>query len=267
MIESAVEINNLSWSIEAKPGLSLEILSGVSLEVHPEEFCSLIGPSGCGKSTILNFISGLRPIQNGDVRIWGNEVRGINPRVGYMFQRDALLPWLTAQDNVMLPGQVRRRSQRLSTSEIDAASRRLLKTVGLEGFERHFPRELSGGMRKRVQLARLLMQDPDIILLDEPFGSLDAQTRLLMHEELLRIWEESKRTVLFVTHDIQEALLLSDRIILMGRSPGRIIGDWNVDLPRPRDPIALVKDTKFSELFAEIWEALKAEIMRGQKVS
>ncbi len=167
-----------------------------------------------------------------------------------MFQRDTLVPWRTALENVMVPMEIVGRADR-------GHAARLLEKVGLGGFEGHYPRELSGGMRKRVQLARLLAQDPEILLMDEPFGALDAQTKMVMHAEFMRLWEAQRQTTLFVTHDIAEAILLSDRILLMSSSPGRIRADFEVSLPRPRDVDSIIESPVFTSLFKEIWSALR----------
>src|SRR6266568_4435975 len=203
-----VSVTNLSIAFGAT-----QALEGVSLTVNDGEFVSIVGPSGCGKSTMLNVIAKLLPPSDGSTRVVGVEGNGASAaKVGYMFQKDTLLPWATTLDNVYLPMDV----QGVRDSRKAGA---LIDMVGLTGFEGHFPRQLSGGMRKRVQLARLLAQDPDVLLMDEPFGALDAQTRLIIQEEFLKIWERQRKTVLFVTHDLQEAIALSDRVVL-------IIGLW-----------------------------------------
>ncbi len=237
-------------------GEAMLVLDDVSLRVPEGQFCTIVGPSGCGKSTLLNVISGLLPPTRGEVHVLDKPLQGCDRRLGYMFQKDALLPWASALSNVKLPmeavGGVGR--------GWEETARDLLHTVGLRGFEQHYPRELSGGMRKRVQLARLLAQEPQIVLMDEPFGTLDAQTKLLIQEEFMRLWEERRQTVLFVTHDLQEAITLGDRVILMSARPGRVRGDWPVAIPRPRHAAEIIDDPRFSGLFGDIWRSLKEEV-------
>lgn len=223
------------------------------------EFLALVGPSGCGKTTLLNIVAGLLPPSQGTVYVEGAISRGVNPKFGYMFQKDTLLPWATAIENVILPMAVKGQPDRRA-----AAS--LMTLVGLAGFEAHYPRELSGGMRKRIQLARLLAQDPEILLMDEPFGALDAQTRLIIQDEFLKIWERQKKTVIFVTHDLQEAIALADRIVLMSCRPGKIKALYSVDLPRPRMVEEALVHPRFTALFREIWRSLKEEVAAAREV-
>ncbi|MBI3967594.1 MAG: ABC transporter ATP-binding protein [Chloroflexi bacterium] len=234
----------------------IHIIDGVNLVVPEGQFCTVVGPSGCGKSTMLNIVAGLFPQTSGEVYVFGKPHRGFDRRLGYMFQKDTLLPWASAMQNVKLPLE----ASNLAGKNFDETAMNLLALVGLRGFEQHFPRELSGGMRKRVQLARLLAQEPEIVLMDEPFGALDAQTKLIMQEEFLRIWEQRRQTVLFVTHDLQEAIALGDRVILMSARPGRIKGDWQVDIPRPRHAAEIIADPRFTRLFHDIWGSLKEEV-------
>jgi NitT/TauT family transport system ATP-binding protein len=232
----------------------LKVLSDVSVTVEPGQFVSLLGPSGCGKSTFLNAVAGLVKIASGSIHVGESELKSINGRAGYMFQEDTLLPWASALNNVLLPMQVR---GKVDKSE----ARRLLDLVGLNGFEDRRPSELSGGMRKRVQFARLLAQTPEIILMDEPFGALDALTKIIMQQELLRVWEMDPKTVLFVTHDPGEAILLSDRILMFSARPGRIVEDYKVDIERPRGDLAeVMKRKEYRELYDEILH----ELMSGE---
>lgn len=233
--------------------------SRISLHLEAGEFFCLVGPSGCGKSTLLNVLSGLLSSTSGSVQIDGQPLTGINTKVGYMFQKDTLLPWATVLENVMVPLEINgRRDKKLAQRYIDL--------VGLKGFEDYYPRELSGGMRKRVQLARLLIQDPEILLMDEPFGALDAQTKLLLQEEFLRIWEKDRKTVIFVTHDLYEAITLSDRISLMTASPGRLKATYPVNLPRPRSIDQVITNPQFMQLFQELWVSLKEEVKLGSAI-
>ena len=233
--------------------------SRISLHLEAGEFFCLVGPSGCGKSTLLNVISGLLSSTSGSVHIDGQPLTGINTKIGYMFQKDTLLPWATVLENVMVPLEINGlRDKKLAQRYIDL--------VGLKGFEDYYPRELSGGMRKRVQLARLLIQDPEILLMDEPFGALDAQTKLLLQEEFLRIWEKDRKTVIFVTHDLYEAITLSDRISLMTASPGRLKATYPVNLPRPRSIDQVITNPQFMQLFQELWVSLKEEVKLGSAI-
>ena len=233
-------------------------LDRVSLTVNDGEFVSIVGPSGCGKSTMLNVIAGLLTPAEGSTHVAGMSGNGSGSRIGYMFQKDTLLPWATALENVCLPMDVK------GTRDAQKA-RALMQMVDLVGFEAHYPNQLSGGMRKRVQLARLLAQDPEVLLMDEPFGALDAQTRLIIQEEFLKIWERQRKTVLFVTHDLQEAIALSDRVVLISARPGRIKATYSVDLARPRHIEATLAHPRFMTLFQEIWVSLKQEVLAARE--
>jgi NitT/TauT family transport system ATP-binding protein len=233
-------------------------LDRVSLTVNDGEFVSIVGPSGCGKSTMLNVIAGLLDPAEGSTHVAGIDGNGAGSRIGYMFQKDTLLPWATALENVCLPMEVK-------GARDWHKARALMQLVDLTGFEAHYPRQLSGGMRKRVQLARLLAQDPEVLLMDEPFGALDAQTRLIIQEEFLKIWERQRKTVLFVTHDLQEAIALSDRVVLISARPGRIKATYTVDLPRPRHIESVLAHPRFMALFQEIWASLKQEVLAARE--
>jgi len=253
-VPTKVAVSGLSIAFGAT-----QALDGVSLTVSDGELVSIVGPSGCGKSTMLNVIARLLPPAAGSVRVAGMEGNGASAKIGYMFQKDTLLPWATALDNVYLPMDV----QGARDSRRAAA---LMEMVGLGGFEHHYPRQLSGGMRKRVQLARLLAQDPEVLLMDEPFGALDAQTRLIIQDEILKIWERSRKTVLFVTHDLQEAIALGDRVVLISARPGRIKAIYRVDLPRPRRVEEAMAHPSFIAMFQEIWASLKQEVLAAREM-
>lgn len=227
-------------------------VDGASLSVGAGEFVSLVGPSGCGKSTILKVVAGLVPASAGEVLVDGHAVRGVPDGVGMVFQNDALLPWKTVRDNIRLPLVLRGFSAREQTAEIA----RLIALVQLDGFDGYYPRALSGGMRKRVALARTLAYDPSFYLMDEPFGPLDALTRIHIGREFLDIWEGMKASVLFVTHDVEEAIALADRVIVMTPRPGRIKAEFRIDLPRPRDYEDVRFDPRFHALQREVWQAL-----------
>jgi NitT/TauT family transport system ATP-binding protein len=230
-------------------------LHGFDIDINEGEFLSIVGPSGCGKSTFLNVLLGLVKPDSGDLRLHGKAITGPGTDRAMVFQEFGLLPWRTVQSNVEL-GLELKGTPAASRREI---SERLIKMVGLAGFEGHYPHELSGGMKQRVGLARALATDPDVLLMDEPFAALDAQTRDLMQAELLRIWQDARKTVLFVTHQIDEAIYLSDRVMVMTKRPGRAKRIFEIDLPRPRDYEMRVTPA-FNELKLEIWNSLKDEI-------
>jgi len=235
---------------------ALLALRDVNLAVAPGRFVSLIGPSGCGKSTLLNMIAGLVLPTDGAVIYKNRTIRGINTDVGYITQDDNLFPWRTLRENVEVALEfrglppVRRREQ----------AERYVSLVGLAGFEHHYPHELSGGMRKRAALVRTLIYDPDVILMDEPFGPLDAQTRVILQDELLKLWEGSGKTIVFVTHDLVEAIALSDEIALFSRAPGTIKRVYPVPIGRPRDVFRIHADANFPAFYDTLWRDLKEEI-------
>jgi len=231
----------------------------VSLSVGQGEFVTMVGPSGCGKSTLLHLLGGFLEASSGTMRVAGNVVSRPGPDRGMMFQDLALFPWRTVSGNVGWALEVQGRPAR----ERDEIAERYLQLVGLRSFKNAYPHELSGGMKQRVALARLLAFDPAVLLMDEPFGSLDAQTRELMQEELQRIWSETRKTVLFVTHDIDEAVYLGDRVIVFTARPGRIKADIQVDLPRPR-PIEVKKSTAFFDHRNHVWDLLRDEVLRAR---
>lgn len=242
---------DLTVAFEGAAGRVLAI-ERMSLAVERGEFVALVGPSGCGKSTFLRVAAGLVPASSGTVSIDGQDVSGPPPRVGFMFQRDTLLPWATVAENIEIGAElagVPRPARAARVAE-------LVELVRLQGFERHHPAALSGGMRQRVSLARLLAYDPELFLMDEPFGALDYQTKIVMGRELLRIWEGSRRTIVFVTHDIEEATGLADRVVVMSPRPGTVVAEHRVDLPRPRDPRALRGNPRFGAICRDIWSDL-----------
>ena len=237
-------------------GGTLLALRDISLSVRAGEFVTLLGPSGCGKSTLLHMVAGLIPPTSGHVRYAGREVMGVNTDIGYITQADNLLPWRTLLGNVELAmefkgfpfGERRRRALEY------------IEMAGLKGFEDFYPHELSGGMRKRAGIARTLAWDPAAILMDEPFGPLDAQTRTIMQDELLKLWARSQKTTLFVTHDLVESIALSDRIIILSRQPGSIVNTYEVPMSRPRDVFHIHDAPAFSEIHNALWKELKREI-------
>jgi NitT/TauT family transport system ATP-binding protein len=232
----------------------------VSLSVERGEFVSVVGPTGCGKSTLLNVAAGLLLPSSGGVVVSGEPLQGINRRAGYLFQADALMPWRSALENVeaglLFAGAGR--------EEARERARAWLRRVGLGDFGDRYPHELSGGMRKRVGLAQVLVLEPHILLMDEPFSALDVQTRQMMENELLELWSLDRRSVVFITHDLEEAIALSDRVVLLSAGPAtRPIGEFRIDLPRPRDVAEIRLTPRFSELHGLIWRALRAEVLRA----
>jgi NitT/TauT family transport system ATP-binding protein len=230
------------------------------LKVAHGEFVAIVGPTGCGKSTLLNVAAGLLRPASGAVRIFEKPLSGLNRDAGYLFQADALFPWKTAIDNVAIGLEV----SGTSRSEALDRAQKWLTSVGLGAFANRYPHMLSGGQRKRVGLAQVLIRDPKIILMDEPFGPLDAQTRQIMGNLLLDLWNADRKAVLFVTHDLEEAIALADRVVIMSAGPSaRIIGDWKVPLARPRDIFEVRMNEEFHTLHREIWSVLKAEVLKG----
>lgn len=256
MADAILKVNGVGHVFAPEDGAGpVEALRDISFEVRAREFVAIVGPSGCGKSTLCELAAGLLRPTRGTLFLKDEPIHGPHPAVGIVFQEDTTLPWLTAQENVGFG--LRMRGVRRAEWESRAAQ--MMELVGLAGFERHYPRQLSGGMRQRVAIARTLVLHPELILMDEPFGALDAQTRLLLGEELLQIWQRVGATILFVTHDIGEAVRLADRVIVISARPGRIKRVVDVPLPRPRDledPAALAEADR---LVAAIWRDLRAE--------
>jgi len=244
------------------PGGEVRALDDVSFEIVEGEFVALLGPSGCGKSTVLNVVAGLLERTAGRVRLDGEEVRygHVNQKVGYVFQRDTVFPWRTVEANIGYGLEI----AGVAKAERKAKVRRTIEAAGLAGFDKSFPRMLSGGMRQRVALMRTLIMEPEILLMDEPFGALDTHTKLEMHKTLLEIWERERQTVLFVTHDLGEALTLASRIILLSARPGRVKEDFAVTFPRPRDAVALRETAEFGRRYSHIWHSLGEEFRRSR---
>ena len=235
-------------------------VKGVNLTVADGEFVSVVGPTGCGKSTLLNMSAGLLEPSAGTVEIFGEALTGLNRRAGYMFQADSPMPWKSALDNVaaglLFDG--------VPEAEARGRAREWLARVGLAGFEDRYPHHLSGGMRKRVAMAQTLIKDPDIILMDESFSALDIQTRQLMENELLNLWQAKRKAVLFITHDLDEAISMSDRVVVMSSGPeSHPIGEFTIDLPRPRDVSEVRVTPRFIELHTAIWSVLREEVLKG----
>ena len=257
---AAVALQEATVAFRLAEGRVYTAVEKADLSVAAGEFVAIVGPTGCGKSTLLNVAAGLLAPAAGSVRIFDAPLSGLNRQAGYLFQADALFPWKTAIDNVAI------------ALEIDGVPRRealeraqgFLAQVGLGAFSHRYPHMLSGGQRKRVGLAQVLIRDPKILLMDEPFGPLDAQTRQIMGNLLLDLWSADRKAVLFVTHDLEEAIALADRVVIMSAGPSaRIIGDWRVRLARPRDITEVRLDQAFHDLHREIWDALKDEVLKG----
>jgi len=251
-----IQGRNVNLTFRPPNRTPVRALGGFDIEVEEGEFLSIVGPSGCGKSTFLNVLLGLTRPDSGEVLIHGRPITGPGTDRAMVFQEFGLLPWRTVRHNIELGLELKR----VPTDKRRAVAERLVGLVGLTGFESHYPHELSGGMKQRVGLARALATDPEVLLMDEPFAALDAQTRDLMQVELLRIWREARKTVLFVTHQIDEAIYLSDRVMVMSKRPGRAKKLFTIDLPRPRDYEMRVTP-HFNDLKLEIWNTLKDEIV------
>ena len=237
-------------------GKRIVALDSVSLDVAAGEFVTIVGPSGCGKSTLLNLIVGLLRASGGRIRFRGEPVDGISTKIGYVTQKDNLLPWRTLAENVEIALEIRgidRSARRKQTGE-------LIDRVGLSGFEDHYPHELSGGMRQRANIIRTLIYDPELILMDEPFGPLDAQTRIVLQDQLLKLWYASRKTIVFITHDLIEAITLADRVVLMSSRPGRIKSIESVTIPRPREVFSIHESAEFRSAYERLWRQLRPEV-------
>ncbi|GAC1534852.1 MAG: ABC transporter ATP-binding protein [Ramlibacter sp.] len=260
----ALELLDITVTFRARddPGQRHTAVGGTTLRIAAGEFVSVVGPTGCGKSTLLNVGAGLLQASSGQVRVFGEPLTGLNRRAGYMFQSDALMPWRSTIDNVLVGLQYRGVDPAMAREQAQS----WLARVGLAGFKRHYPHQLSGGMRKRAALAQVLALDPDIILMDEPFSALDVQTRQLMENEVLDLWSSKKRAVLFITHDLDEAIAMSDRVVVLSAGPAtHPIGEFTVDLPRPRDVAEVRTDPRFVDLHTRIWGVLRDEVLKGYR--
>ncbi|MEK9644167.1 MAG: ABC transporter ATP-binding protein [Alphaproteobacteria bacterium] len=253
-----LEIKNVSKTYNAGDGNAVTALDGVNLDIEEGEFVSIIGPSGCGKSTLFNIIGGLIEDYEGTVLIDGHPVDGAHKDVGVVFQEESTFPWRSTLDNVAFPLEV----EGIDKAEREAAARKFIKLVGLEGFENHFPAQLSGGMKQRTAVARTLAYEPRIMLLDEPFGALDEQTRMLLGDKMLEIWSELRQTMLLITHNITEAVQLSDRVVVMSFRPGIIKEIIPIELPRPRSS-EVISTPEFGTYVGRLWTLLREEASRG----
>ncbi len=258
---SAIALQDITCTFAARGGDGrYTAVAHTSLAIAPGEFVSVVGPTGCGKSTLLNVAAGLLAPSAGSVLVHGMPLAGVNARAGYMFQSDALMPWRNALSNVTAGLEF----HGVPMAEAVPRAQEWLARVGLAGFEDRYPHQLSGGMRKRVALAQMLILDPELLLMDEPFSALDIQTRQLMENELLELWSANRKSVLFITHDLEEAIALSDRVVVLSAGPAtRPIGEFPIDLPRPRDVAEIRLKPRFVELHEAIWHVLRSEVLKG----
>ena len=254
-----LKIDNVVKEYEGRNGKTVA-LNGVSLDIKENEFICVVGPSGCGKSTLLNIIAGLHEPTSGAAYLDGKKIEGTGVERGVVFQQYALFPWRTVLKNVMFPLEMKKTPK----AEAEAIAMKYIKAVGLEGFENSYPKELSGGMKQRVAIARAYAADPEVLLLDEPFGALDAQTRVQLQTELLETWQKEKKTCFFITHDVDEAIILAQRVIIMSARPGRIKKIVDVDIPYPRTQ-ATKTDPRFLELKTEVWNEVYQEYLEVRK--
>ncbi|WP_317205551.1 ABC transporter ATP-binding protein [Janthinobacterium sp.] len=256
MSKVAIELTNVSRKFISPTGKVTLALRDFSLTVNEGDFCVIVGPTGCGKSTTLGMITGLSPPSSGSVKVFGKPVSGIDPDIGFVFQADAVFPWKNVIDNIAI-GPIFRGTPAQQALEMAGA---WVRRVGLQGFEHHYPHQLSGGMRKRVALAQTFINEPKILLMDEPFSALDVQTRALMQEELLGLWSEKKASVVFVTHDIEEAIALGDRVVVLSKGPGSVKSSYEIPLSRPRDVSTARYSSEFIGLSKQIWSDLRDEV-------
>ena len=257
---AGVQLQGATKRFVTPGGGAFTALTDFNLTIEPGQFCAVVGPTGCGKSTTLTLVSGLDRPSAGSVTVAGEPVHGITQGTSFMFQADALMPWKTVVGNVMM-GPLFHGTPK---SEARARATDWLRRVGLAGFEDHHPHQLSGGMRKRVALAAALINEPSVLLMDEPFGALDVQTKAIMSNELLGLWEQTKPTVIFVTHDLEEAIALADKVVVVTASPGTVKAVYDVDLPRPRGAVQEIRfGERFQELHHQIWGALREEVERA----
>jgi NitT/TauT family transport system ATP-binding protein len=256
---AAVEFERITCIFAGQAG-AYTAVKDVSLAIGEGEFVSVVGPTGCGKSTLLNVAAGLLRPSSGTLRVFGEPLAGVNRRAGYMFQSEALMPWRSALGNVTAGLQFRG----VPAAQAKRLGEEWLDRVGLAGFGDRYPHQLSGGMRKRTALAQMLILDPQILLMDEPFSALDIQTRQMMENELLELWNADRKSVIFITHDLEEAISLSDRVVVLSAGPAtRPIGEFAIDLPRPRDVSEIRHSPRFIELHDRIWHAMKEEVLKG----
>ncbi|MBB5702017.1 NitT/TauT family transport system ATP-binding protein [Ochrobactrum daejeonense] len=261
-INTAIALKDVQISFQLADGGRFDAVAESNLHVAENEFVAIVGPTGCGKSTLLNAVAGLLVPASGTVEIGGQRLQGLNRKAGYLFQQDALMPWKTVLDNVAIGLEIAGTSKAQARDQ----AREWLGRVGLGSFGDRYPHMLSGGQRKRVGLAQVLIRNPKYLLMDEPFGPLDAQTRVIMGDLLLDLWSQDKKAVMFVTHDLEEAIALADRVVIMSAGPrARIMAEYKIPLARPREISEIRLDDQFHEIHREIWSALKEEVLKGYK--
>ncbi|MBI2089722.1 MAG: ABC transporter ATP-binding protein [Deltaproteobacteria bacterium] len=251
-----IEVERVSKTFETPRQGKVVALEDITIDVSYGEFVTVVGPSGCGKSTLLRMIAGLTPLSAGKILYQGEPVRGLNTKVGYVPQESKLFPWLTLEENVGFGLDPRRYSRK----EREDRTHNFIKLAGLEGFEKHYPSQLSGGMAKRASIIRALVYEPAVILMDEPFGPLDAQTRMILQDELLKIWEQKRQTIVFVTHDLVEAVALADRVAIVTHRPGRIKDILKVPMDRPRNIFEIHRQKGFDEAYGRLWNIFRHEL-------
>jgi len=256
--DAVISIQRVGHIFRTK-GRRVEALLETDLQIRDREFLTIVGPSGCGKSTLMNLIVGLFPASSGEILYRGQRHAGINRAIGYVTQADNLYPWRTLRKNIEFPLELRGVPARQRRER----SQHLIHRVGLAGFEDSYPHELSGGMRQRANIIRTLAYEPEVILMDEPFGPLDAQTRLILQNQLLDLWQEERKTIIFITHDLGEAVALADRVVVMSARPGRIKTIAPVPIPRPRDLFEIHTDERFRETYRALWASLEEEVKKG----
>lgn len=258
--KAVIALKDVQISFKLADGGRFDAVAESNLEVAENEFVAIVGPTGCGKSTLLNAVAGLLAPAGGTVEINGQQLQGLNRKAGYLFQQDALMPWKTVLDNVSIGLEIAGTPKARAREQ----AREWLGRVGLASFGDRYPHMLSGGQRKRVGLAQVLIRNPKYLLMDEPFGPLDAQTRIIMGDLLLDLWSQDKKAVMFVTHDLEEAIALADRVVIMSAGPrARIMAEYKIPLARPREISEIRLDDQFHEIHREIWSALKEEVLKG----
>ncbi|HBW34343.1 MAG: hypothetical protein VR66_24840 [Peptococcaceae bacterium BRH_c23] len=258
--DSKLWVRDLNQVFTATNGKTTAAIKNVNLQIADQEFVAIVGPSGCGKSTLLNILAGLIKPSKGEVLLDGITINGISSRIGYMSQADSLLPWRTVLDNVAIGLEIKG----VPKAERNSVARELIARTGLKGFEDSYPSELSGGMRKRVAIIRILALDPEILFMDEPFGALDVLTKEMLQDDILKLWQETKKTIVFVTHDLTEAITLADRVVLMTSRPSTIKSEYNIPLERPRSALETRFDPQFVELQKLIWNDLRTEVIMAK---
>jgi NitT/TauT family transport system ATP-binding protein len=256
---AVIKVENVSKIFQTPSQTNLGALADIGLDIHPGEFVTVVGPSGCGKSTLLKLIAGFSSCSSGRILFQGEEVRGLNTKVGYVPQESKLFPWLTVEENVgfgLSPKQYSRADRERQVNYF-------INLAGLSGFEKYYPAQLSGGMSKRASIVRALAYEPPVILMDEPFGPLDAQTRMVLQDELLKIWEQKRQTIVFVTHDLVEAVALADRVVVMTHRPGQIKDVIQVPMTRPRNIFEIHRQQGFDEAYSRLWTIFRHELHMG----